>query len=101
MNLHLVSLPHTQVTSDFCGCAYTSKILKFCKMMGPDHTIHLYAPEGPDVIGAILHPCITNTERTEIFGPDNPERLPDWPTDVQTVLFNQRVIQELKPEPQD
>lgn len=101
MTLHLVALPHTQVSSEFNGCAYTSKILKFSKMLGNDYDIHLYAPEGPEVNGATLHPCLTNDERTKIFGDDNAHRLPDWPTEEQAALFNQRVIQELKPEPHD
>lgn len=100
MRLHLISLPHTQVSPAFCGCAYTQKILKFCKMMD-DYDIHLYAPEGPDVHGATLHPCLTNDERIKLFGEDDTQRLPDWPSQEQTALFNQRVIQELKPEPHD
>jgi glycosyltransferase involved in cell wall biosynthesis len=70
-------------------------------MMAADYEIHLYAPEGPEVSGATLHPCITNADRTAIFGEDDPNRLPDWPNDEQTALFNSRVIQELKPEPDD
>jgi len=99
--LHLIALPHTQVSVDFCGCAYTSKILKFCKMMGNDYDIHLYAPEGPDVEGATLHPCLTNDQRRARFGADDPNRLPDWPTDAQTLLFNELVVHEMKPEPRD
>ncbi len=101
MKLHLVSLPHTQVSSEFCGCAYTSKALKFIKMVGGD--IHLYAPEGPNVEGATLHPCLTNDERISIFGEDDPNRLPSWPTDEQSAQFNANVIEELKKnlEPKD
>lgn len=33
VKLHLVALPHTQVSKDFITCAYTQKVLKFCKMM--------------------------------------------------------------------
>src|SRR4029077_11426047 len=99
--LHLVSLPHTQVSDDFCWCAYTSKILKFCRMLGNDYDIHVYAPEGPDIEGATLHPCLTNKERVTIFGPDNPNRLPDWPSEAQSLLFNQHVIQRMRPAPHD
>ena len=101
MRLHVVSLPHTQVSNDFCWCAYTAKVFKFCRMMGESYEIHLYAPEGPDIPNVSLHPCITNLERTTIFGKDDPNRLPDWPREDQTALFNARVIQELKPEPRD
>jgi glycosyltransferase involved in cell wall biosynthesis len=101
MKLHLVALPHTQVSAEFCGCAYTSKILKFCKMLGRDYEIHLYAPEGPNVAGATLHVCLTDKKRTRICGGDDPNRLPAWPTDAQTELFNRRVIRKLNPDPQD
>src|SRR6185369_15298617 len=70
-------------------------------MMKNDYDIHLYTPYGPEIEGATLHPCLTNDERIEIFGEDDPNRLPSWPTDEQTALFNQRVIESLKPEPHD
>src|SRR5580765_4611696 len=93
--IHLVALPHTQVSQEFCGCAYTGKILKFCKMMS-GYDIHVYAPEGPNIEGATLHPCLTNDERIEIFMEDDPNRLPSWPTDEQSAKFNSNVIEALK-----
>lgn len=96
MNLHVVSLSHTQVSPEFCGCAFTAKVLKFCKMMGSAYRIKVYAPEGPAIPGAELVPCLTNEERINIFGADDPSRLPVWPTDQQTALFNARVICEMK-----
>jgi glycosyltransferase involved in cell wall biosynthesis len=97
MRLHLVALPHTQVSADFCGCAYTAKVLKFCKMMGGEHEIHLYAPDGPDVDGAQVHvPCLSTGERLRIFGPDDPNRLPIWPSDEQTALFNKIAIESIR-----
>lgn len=103
MRLHLVALPHTQVSSDFVGCAYTAKVLKFCKMMRRHHAIFLYAPEGPEVLGATLFPCLSDTRRQEIFGADDPLRLPSWPTDVQTAEFNLAAIKHLNKnlEPHD
>jgi glycosyltransferase involved in cell wall biosynthesis len=103
MKLHLVALPHTQITSDFCGCAYTAKILKFCKMLGQQYEIVVYAPEGPDPVGATLVSCLTNDERLKLFGPDDNGRLPNWPTDDQCAQFNNNVIRELKEhfEPND
>src|SRR5437762_13402576 len=95
MRLHLIGLPHTQVSSDFNGCAYTAKVLKFCRMMWSQHEIVLYAPEGPTMDEATLVPCLSNDERCAIFGKDDPNRLPTWPTDEKTALFNQRVIEAL------
>jgi glycosyltransferase involved in cell wall biosynthesis len=96
VRLHLVALPHTQVSYSFNGCAYTAKILKFCKMLGKHYEIVLYAPDGPEVEGATLVPCLSNAARIQIFGEDNPNRLPAWPTDAQSIGFNCSVIQQLE-----
>lgn len=43
---HVVSLPHTQTTLDYTACAYTQKVLKFCRMMkARGHEVFLYASE--------------------------------------------------------
>ncbi len=96
MKLHLVALPHTEVSKAFEGCAYTGKVRKFCKMMKDRYEILLYAPEGPPVDGATLIPCLSRKERIETFGPDDPARLPDWPNDSQTAMFNLNVIEALQ-----
>jgi glycosyltransferase involved in cell wall biosynthesis len=94
--LHLISLPHTQVSKKFCGCAYTAKVLKFCKMMKDTYNIKLYAPEGPKIEGAELIPCLSNVDRITTFGVDDPTRLPAWPTDEQTRQFNANVIMQIR-----
>lgn len=96
MKLHLVALPHTQVSTEFCGCAYTSKILKFCKMLGGEYEILVYAPAGPDIPWATLVPCLSERERTLIFGNDDPNRLPAWPRDDQAYSFNNNVIDAIR-----
>lgn len=103
MRLHVVGLPHTRVESSFCWCAYTSKLLKFARMMGDDYEILIYAPDGPKIPGADLIGCLTQEDRIEIFGNDDPNRLPNWPTEQQTADFNSNVIAALKHrvEPQD
>lgn len=95
-NLHLVALPHTQVSADFNGCAYTAKILKFCKMLGKHYKIILYAPEGPEIKGATLVQCLSDAARIKTFGKDDPSRLPAWPTDAQSIEFNCNVIKQLE-----
>lgn len=96
MKLHLVSLPHTQVSAAFCGCAYTAKVLKFCKMLGSAHKILVYAPEGPPIEGATLVPCLTNEQRVAIFGADDPNRLPAWPSFADAAIFNHRAANAIR-----
>ena len=96
MTLHLIALPHTRVTSEFVGCAYTAKSLKFTKMMADTHDVVLYAPEGStDEFTAETVNCLDDTERQRIFGTDDPARLPAWPTDGQAALFNAKAAREL------
>jgi glycosyltransferase involved in cell wall biosynthesis len=65
-------------------------------MLGKHYEIILYAPEGPEVEGATLVPCLTNAERIQIFGEDDPGRLPAWPTDSQSIAFNCHAIMQLE-----
>lgn len=74
IRLHVVSLPHTQVTPEYSTCAYTQKALKFCKMMklAWDHkneykVIH-YWPEGSNPICDEQVNIISNEERQAFFG---------------------------------
>ena len=96
MNLHIISLPHTEVSASFCGCAFTAKVLKFCKMMGQNYRIRVYAPEGPPIPGVELVPCLTKQIREATFGKDDPSRLPVWPTEQQSAVFIRNVISEMK-----
>lgn len=44
MRFHVVALPHTRVSQEFSSCAYTMKVLNFCRMMRErGHTVYLYA----------------------------------------------------------
>ncbi len=70
MRLHLLALPHTQVSDSYTSCAYTQKVAKFCPMMGKDHEIILYA--GEDVSGTSGYAehvvCIEEQHRRKWFG---------------------------------
>jgi hypothetical protein len=69
MRFHVVSLPHTQTTKDFAGCAYTEKVRRFCNMMkGLGHTVYLYAGEENEANVDELIPCITETQRRIAVG---------------------------------
>lgn len=67
-------------------------------MMGDDYDIFLYAPEGPEVPGATLIPCLSDVARCKTFGEDDSTRLPAWPTDEQAATFNSIVIDAIRKE---
>jgi len=83
MNLHVISLPHTITTKEYLSCAYTQKILNFCKMMKSlGHTVYHYGGEGsnPDCTEHIS--IISNEQREMWFGNNN------WKKELYSIVFN-------------
>lgn len=69
MTLHLLGLPHTQANENYLSCAYTQKIVKFCKMMGKDYPIVFYGGDQAEPEGASeTVVCVTEEERRGWFG---------------------------------
>jgi len=69
MRFHVVSLPHTQVTKEFSGCAYTEKVRRFCMMMKDlGHTVILYAGDRTDAPVDELVICISEERRAQAVG---------------------------------
>ena len=69
MRLHLTAYPHTHTTAEYSTCAYTSKIVKFCRMMEPrGHELYLYAGEHNDAPCHEHVPIISEAERRAWFG---------------------------------
>ena len=51
MRFHVFAIPHTVTRPDYSACAFTQKVLKFCKMMTErGHTIYHYGHADSQVI---------------------------------------------------
>jgi glycosyltransferase involved in cell wall biosynthesis len=74
--LHLVSLPWTATTDEYLTCAYTQKVVKFCRMYAkdPDTHVTLYASEENTSPVDEHVPIFTEQERHKFFG--------DWGTEA-------------------
>lgn len=61
---HVVSLPHTQTTKEYLPCAYTQKVINFCKMMmGLGHEVFLYGSEDNDAPCTEFITCIKKADQ--------------------------------------
>ncbi len=101
MRLHLLGLPWTATTEEYLTCAYTQKLVKFCRMMEPrGHEIFLYATEENDAPCAEHIPLFTEEERHGFFGEWGTEALfrrVTWDrTQEPWVTFNHRAVQEIE-----
>src|SRR5574337_943715 len=69
MRLHLIGLPHTQLTEQYLSCAYTQKVYKFLDMMAGLHEVIYYGGEDvSEVRGVTEHVvCIKEEERSRWF----------------------------------
>lgn len=95
MRLHVVSLPHTQVTADFPSCAFTQKVRRFCRMMSDrGHEVLLYAGERTDAPCTELITCISENKRRKMVG-DRHYTEADWSHPYWNG-FNARVIEALE-----
>lgn len=66
---HALGLPHTRTTEEFSACAYTQKVLKFCKMMTErGHTVIHYGTEGSDPICTEHVDVLTKETWDKVYG---------------------------------
>jgi glycosyltransferase involved in cell wall biosynthesis len=66
MRFHIVALPHTQVTKEFAGCAFTEKVRRFCIMMhNLGHEVYLYAGDEVEAPVTELITCVADSKRAQ------------------------------------
>ena len=64
MRFHVINLPHTQTTKEFLPCAYTQKVVNFCRMMKSlGHIVYLYGSEQNEAPCDEFITCITKDEQ--------------------------------------
>jgi len=99
---HVISLPHTQTTKDYNACAYTQKVIKFCRMMKLlGHEVYLYASEDNDAPCDELITIVTKKEQREWFKGYNfrlqlPNALVWNPSLAYWSIPNTRAVAEIK-----
>lgn len=106
--LHLIGLPHTETTSDFLICAYTQKIVKFCRMMmGGGRKVILYGGSENEAPCDEFVSLFSEAERVGWFGlwnPLNPFTNLTWnPQEAPFKTMNTRAIEAIREraQPQD
>lgn len=69
MRFHVFGLPHTKTNQDYTACAYTAKVLKFCRMMGSrGHTVIHYGHPDSQVEHAEHVNVITRETYDRVYG---------------------------------
>jgi glycosyltransferase involved in cell wall biosynthesis len=101
MKLHLVGLPHTQTTDDVTVCAFSSKAVKFGRMMTElGYEVILYWGPRNDAVCAEHVPLFTKREQTKWFGKHDANTLPSvavWdPGHVGFRTMNERAIEQIQ-----
>jgi glycosyltransferase involved in cell wall biosynthesis len=104
MRFHVCALPHTHTTNDFLACAFTAKVINFCKMMKDrGHTVYLYGGEKNEAPCDEHIVCVSEEDRVRhlnggsFIAASFDYRLPFWQN------ANNRIIEGIKAraEPQD
>lgn len=97
MIFHVCSLPHTCATVEYISCAYTAKVINFCRMMKDrGHTVYLYGGEKNEAPCDEHIVCVSEADRASHVGDRHftsasfDYNLPFW------VNANNRVIEEIK-----
>jgi glycosyltransferase involved in cell wall biosynthesis len=80
--IHVVSLPHTQLTKAYDWCAYTAKVRRFVGMLADaGHEAIVYGPDVHDVPKASEYVTVVNAnDRLDWFPGETMGELSEWDT---------------------
>lgn len=104
MRFHVVALPHTHTTSRFSACAFTQKVIGFCRMMKDrGHEVILYAGEKNEAPCDEHVVCISEEERKKAVGIGHYTAAPWGAEHRHWQIFNGRATSEIaaRKEPRD
>lgn len=101
MRFHVLSLPHTHTLNEFSSCAYTVKVINFCRMMKMrGHTVYLYSGDKNEAPCDEHISCITEQERIDhIVGEHTTSKklVATWDNSNRGwQLYNERAIEAIK-----
>ena len=69
MRMHVAALPHTNTTTEYISCAYTAKVINFCRMMKErGHTVFLYGGEKNEAPCDEHIVCVSESARSSHVG---------------------------------
>jgi len=95
---HVLAVPHTVTRKDYSACAYTQKVLKFCKMMhARGHTIYHYGHADSQIDCTEHVPITDNALLEQTYGHYDwkKEMFKHHTTDLCNRTFNQKAIEEI------
>lgn len=102
MIFHVCALPHTHTTTEYVSCAYTAKVINFCRMMKDrGHTVYLYGGELNEAPCDKHIVCVSEADRAAHVGDKHftsasfDYNLPFWRN------FNDKVIEGIKANRKD
>ena len=98
MRFHVLSIPHTCANKEYVACAFTQKVIKFCKMLKSSknqHTLYFYGHDKSEV------PCdeligVTNDEVLQRFyGKYEKNDFPKYGNTEAENLYSTNCIEEI------
>jgi glycosyltransferase involved in cell wall biosynthesis len=98
LRFHVLAVPHTVTRKDYSSCAYTQKVLKFCKMMmDRGHTVYHYGHADSEVAATEHIPVTDNQLLETTYGHTNWKKEPfnHNTGDFCNKTFNERAIVEV------